>query len=66
MVISAFEVNMNDLINHVSSDGSWELIKCSEIVIGDSDTRVSLIKNRRTLLVSKCIVLENDKQASLF
>jgi hypothetical protein len=58
---------MNDQINHINSDGAWELIKCSEIVIGDSDTRVSLIKNRKTLLVTKYIELENDKQQqSLF
>ena len=66
IVINAFEVNMNDLINHISSDGSWELIKCSEIVIGDGDTRVSLIKNRKTLLVSKYSDLDTDKQTNLF
>lgn len=66
IVINAFEVNMNDQINHVSSDGTWELIKCSEIVIGDSDTRVSLIKSRKTLLVTKYIDLESDKQPTLF
>jgi hypothetical protein len=57
---------MNDLINHVGVDGQWELIKCSEIVIGDTSTRVSLIKNKKTLLATKYIDLDNNKQTTLF
>jgi topoisomerase-4 subunit A len=52
-VLNAFPVNMNELINNVAFDGTWSLIKSSEIVIGDNETRVSAIRGKHSAFATK-------------
>jgi DNA gyrase/topoisomerase IV subunit A len=52
-VLNAFEVNMNEMIHNVSHDGQWSLVKSSEIVIGDNETRVSPVRGKHSLFATK-------------
>lgn len=63
IVLSVFPVNMNDTINVITEEKKWLMIKCSEIVIGDQDTRVSAIDKHQTTLVS---LAPNESNNSLF
>jgi hypothetical protein len=63
-VLNAFQVNMNELINNVSHDGVWALIKSSEIVIGDSETRVSPVKGKHSSFVTKIDWMNNQTENS--
>jgi topoisomerase-4 subunit A len=68
VVLNAFEINMNEIFNNINSDGVWQLVKASEIVIGDTTTRVSMYKNRDSIFVNKVTPLDDDqnKQQTLF
>jgi hypothetical protein len=60
---------MNEMINNTSFDGVWSLVKSSEVVIGDSDTRVSPVKNKHSIFVTKTDIMVDisaDGEESLF
>jgi DNA gyrase/topoisomerase IV subunit A len=66
-VLNVFEVNMNELINNLSFDGAWSLIKASEIIIGDNETRVSLVKGKRSTFINKIdFINEQENETTIF
>jgi hypothetical protein len=66
-VLNAFPVNMNEKINNLTYDGQWSLIKSSEIVIGDNETRVSPIRNKHSAFATKIdFANENNTASELF
>jgi hypothetical protein len=68
-VLNAFPVNMNEIINNLTHEGVWALIKSSEIVIGDSETRVSPIKGKHSSFATKIDFTDynkNTEQLELF
>ncbi|MDR2823213.1 MAG: DNA topoisomerase IV subunit A [Mycoplasmataceae bacterium] len=69
-VLNAFMTNMNETIHVVDISGVWSLVKSSEIVIGDVDTRVSALRGKQTLFATKVQPLgeeeHNDEAVTLF
>jgi hypothetical protein len=43
---------MNDVINALTDEGKWILIKCSEITIADKESRVSSYKGKNFVTVN--------------
>lgn len=63
-VIDGYTVNNNTIINAIDTDKKWNVFTPSEIPIGDENTKVSFIKNKRFLGVS-ILIKEEKKQENL-
>jgi hypothetical protein len=63
-VLNAFMVNKDEEMIFLYDDNKWKIENTKEVEIGDSDTKVSPIRNKRAIYINSLKNLENDDKIS--